>query len=461
MAKRIALEALDFDHLGAELREDHRTVRARDVTGEVEHGDAVERRFFSDAQICFLRRVARWLSKPLQRRALVAVFRRRPGDFAGSVVEEHRQSHLNHAAESRIVDLLAHIERARLRMIDEFLARHHRRAWNVGLAQDAQPLVARARADDRLDDVLERLPVLAGDSPRRIFETRIADQVGPIDRDGELAPEGRVAACGEQVLAVGGLEQTINRNRAERILRAVIEGRHFFVPQDSAGVERESAGQKRDFDRLPCSVRTAREERRDRRCRRHHARRITRSGKHQRDRIAAARPLTAGDSTARRDEVVVGVEVGVGTAAAERRHAERNRARIYAVNRFGVESKLLQPRGCEAGDDDVSPSNQLRDARLRCAIVEVQLERALGAVEDVEVRRAALARTARWLDLDCTRAVFRQQHRGVSCAEVGVEFNDVDRVECFTHLNNCRAPFWELNCRRGPPRKANDRANAL
>ena len=251
----------------------------------------------------------------------------------------------------------------------------------------------------------------------------------------ELAPEGRVAACGEQVLAVGGLEQTINRNRAERILRAVIEGRHFFVTQNSAGVERESAGQNRDFDRLPCPVRTAREDRCDRRCRRHHARRITRSRKNQRDRIAAARPLTAGDSTARRDEVVVGVEVGVGAAAAERRHAERNRARIYAVNRFGVESKLLQPRRCEAGDDDISPSNQLRDARLRCAIVEVQLERALGAVEDVEVRRAAIARTARWLDFDCTRAVFRQQHRGVSCAEVRVEFNDVDRVECFTHLN--------------------------
>src|SRR5208283_4072831 len=71
MAKRIALEAFDLDDLGAELREYHRAVRTRDVAGEVEHGDAVERRPFSGAQVLFRRCVARWLCKPLQRRAIV------------------------------------------------------------------------------------------------------------------------------------------------------------------------------------------------------------------------------------------------------------------------------------------------------------------------------------------------------------------------------------------------------
>src|ERR1700735_3708256 len=133
-------------------------------------------------------------------------------------------------------------------MIDELVAGHHRRAWNVGLAQDAQPFVARLGADDRLDDVLEWLPMLLRDSPRRIFETRIADQIGTIDCNRELAPEGRVAACGEEIFAVGGLEQPINRNRAKWILRAVIECRHFFVTQDSASMEREGAGQQRALD---------------------------------------------------------------------------------------------------------------------------------------------------------------------------------------------------------------------
>jgi hypothetical protein len=77
----------------------------------------------------------------------------------------------------------------------------------------------------------------------------------------------------------------------------------------------------------------------------------------------------------------------------------------------------------------ISPSNQLHDSWLRFAIVEIQLQSALGAVEHVKVRRAALARTARRLDLDGARAVFRQQHRGVSCAHVRGEFNDVDSVE--------------------------------
>ncbi len=211
--------------------------------------------------LVFLRCIARRLCKPLQSRAIVAAARSGTGDLARSVVEKHRQAHLDHRAESRVVDFLAHRERARLRMIDELVARHHRRARHVGLAQDAQPLVARARAKDRLDDIFERLPVLGRDSPRRIFETRVADEVGALDCDRKLAPEGRVAARGKQVFAVGGLEQTINRDRAERILRAMIEIRHLFVPQNAAGLERERAGQNRDLDRLPVTVGTAREDR--------------------------------------------------------------------------------------------------------------------------------------------------------------------------------------------------------
>ena len=365
--------------------------------------------------------------------AVVADSWRRPDYFAGSIVEEDRQAHLNHAAESGVVDFMAHPERARLRVVDEFLTAQHRRAWNVGFAQDAQPLVARTGADDWLDDVLERLPMLGRDSPRRIFEARVADQVRALDCNRELSPEGRVAARGEQVLAVGSFEQAINRNRAERILRAVIRAGHFFVTQDRAGVERERAGQKRNLDGLPRSVRAAREERGDGRGRGEHSRRITRRRENQRDGIAAARPLAAGDSAARGDQVVVGVEAGVGTAASERRHAERNCARIEAANRLGIEVQLLEPGGREAGDYDISPSNQFLDAVIRCAIVKVQLECTLRAVEDVEVRRAAAARAAGWLDLDGARAVFRQQHRGVRGAEIGVEFNEVNSVECFCH----------------------------
>src|ERR1700683_4345784 len=215
MAKRIALEAFDLDYFGAELREDHRPVRTRDVTGEVKHGDAVERRLFADAPIVLPRSVARWLLEPLQRCSIVAGIGSGTSDFARSFVEKHRDSHLNHAAERRVVDLLSYVERPRLRMLDKLLPRHHRGAWNVGLAQDAQPFFARTRADDRFDDVLERLPVLGRDSPRRIFEPRIADQFRTLDRNRELAPEGRVAAGGEQIFAVGGLEQAVNRNRGE------------------------------------------------------------------------------------------------------------------------------------------------------------------------------------------------------------------------------------------------------
>src|SRR5258708_30361941 len=103
---------------------------------------------------------------------------------------------------------MAHSERAGLRVIDKLLARHHRSAWNVGLAQDAQPLVARAGANDRLDYVLERLPVFLRDTPWRIFETRVADEIGAIDCDRKFDPQGRVAAFRAQIFAVRGLQQT-------------------------------------------------------------------------------------------------------------------------------------------------------------------------------------------------------------------------------------------------------------
>src|SRR5271166_7078617 len=108
MAKRIALEAFDLDDLGAELREYHRAVRTGDIAGEVEHGYAIERRTLSDVRVVCRGCVALWLCKPLQCNTMVADFGSRARDFAGSVVEEHRQAYLNHAAESRVVDFMAH-----------------------------------------------------------------------------------------------------------------------------------------------------------------------------------------------------------------------------------------------------------------------------------------------------------------------------------------------------------------
>jgi len=207
---------------------------------------------------------------------------------------------------------MAHSERAGLRVVDKLVARHHRSAWNVGFAQNAEPLVAWAGADDRLDDVLERLPVFLRDSPWRIFEARVADEVGAIDCDRKLAPERsrcrmrRTDICRRR-LRTGDKRESDRADPAARDRAS-----SFFVTQDSAGVEREGAGEERYFDCLPCAIATAREDRSERCGRRHHAGRITGRRENQRDGIAAARPLAAGDSAARRDQVVVRIEVGVG-----------------------------------------------------------------------------------------------------------------------------------------------------
>ena len=100
----------------------------------------------------------------------------------------------------------------------------------------------------------------AGNSPRRIFEARVADQIRALDCNREFAPEGRVAARGEQVLAVSRFEQAINRNRAERILRRRDTGWSF---SRDAGSRRSGARARRPEAKprrpAPLAIRAARD----------------------------------------------------------------------------------------------------------------------------------------------------------------------------------------------------------
>src|SRR5208282_6629667 len=107
----------------------------------------------------------------------------------------------------------------------------------VVFAQNPEPFSARLGPYDRLDEVLELLPVSARNSPRCVFEAWVGDEVRSFDGERELAPEGRVAACHEQIAAIAGLEQSIAGNRSERVLRSMIQRGHFFVADDSAGLE--------------------------------------------------------------------------------------------------------------------------------------------------------------------------------------------------------------------------------
>src|SRR4029077_484509 len=122
-----------------------------------------------------------------------------------------------------------------------------------------------------------------------------------------------------------------------------------------------------------------------------------------------------------------------GSAAPERRHVERNRARIDAPDGFVIEMQLREALRREARDHHVGPSKQFRDLHRRGACFEIELEHALGPVQDVKMWRAAKWRPSARLDLDCTRALLREQHRGVCGAQMRLKFNDIYSVECFAH----------------------------
>ena len=164
--------------------------------------------------------------------------RRGSHNFTGRRLQRDRHPELHGLAEDGIANLLAHADGGGLGIRDELLARHDRRAWHVSLAQNLDPFIARLGADHWLEDVLQRLPMFSGNSPRRIFEARIGNQLRQVEGEDKLAPERRVTTGGEQVLMIGCLEQPVAWDRTQRILRPVIKRRHLLMLEDAARLER-------------------------------------------------------------------------------------------------------------------------------------------------------------------------------------------------------------------------------
>jgi hypothetical protein len=238
--KASALEAFDFDYVGAHLSENHRAVGAGDIGAEIEHDDAGERtargiaprsRGGGSISIGGVGEPADGIGDAIGRDGGSGA-----GDRAGGIEKINRHAELNGWAQRRIGDFIAHRKRSGLRMIDELMAREDGRAGDVGRAQQGEPFVARTGADNRFENVFEGLPVLLGDTPRGALKAFVSDQLGVVNCERELVPEGHVTAGDEEIAAVGGLEQAIAGNRAERILRTVIKRGHLFVAHDTAGL---------------------------------------------------------------------------------------------------------------------------------------------------------------------------------------------------------------------------------
>ncbi len=160
----------------------------------------------------------------------------------------------------------------------------------------------------------------------------------------------------------------------------------------------------------------------------------------QRHWISAERPLAAVDAAERRGQFVAGVEIGERAAVSERRNVQHDQVRIDSAKRRVVESKLAHPRPGPSEHRRVGPSEQPLDARALGLKVEEQ--RALAAIERMEMRRAARASAARRFHLDGARALLGEQHRGVGRAQVGVEFDQVNAVESLIHRGPAARDFF-------------------
>jgi len=92
--------------------------------------------------------------------------------------------------------------------------------------------------------------MLRWNTPGRILEALIGDEIRTVERERELVPEGRIATCYKHITSIGGLKQAIAWDWAQRILRPVEQRGHLLVPHDAAGLKGQCAGQQRYLDRL-------------------------------------------------------------------------------------------------------------------------------------------------------------------------------------------------------------------
>src|ERR1700722_15282399 len=138
-AKGVAIQIFDFDYLGAELRENHRTVRSRNVAGEIEHRDSIEWTFREVMVLGHRNNLRRVVEIRVMTR--VRCRRRRSHGFAGRRSKGDGYAELHRSAEVGIADFLAHPDGGGLPIRDELLARHHRRAGYIGIAQNLEPMV--------------------------------------------------------------------------------------------------------------------------------------------------------------------------------------------------------------------------------------------------------------------------------------------------------------------------------
>jgi hypothetical protein len=128
--------------------------------------------------------------------------------------------------------------------------------------------------------------------------------------------------------------------------------------------------------------------------------------------------LVAGDTGEGRHQFFAGVEFRCGAMASERRHIEGDNARVETGDRWIIEPERAQTRRRKARDDDVGATNQRLGAASPHDRIEVERDRTLAAIEDVEVRRPKVLRASRRFDPDRVGTMLRQQHPRVGSAEV-------------------------------------------
>ncbi len=375
---------------------------------------------------------------PLRRRlrehhvGVLAELRRGTADRAGRGRRHQRHAHHLDLAQRVVVHRLPHRVRGHHVAREVLVARLHRLRRDVGVVEEAQPVVARLRREERLQHRDEGLDRLGREQPpRRVLEPRVRRQLRVVDGDQHAMEELRRAAREEEPLPVGGLVEAVCRQpalRAERARRAVRRARHLVRPH-AADLQRERARQLRDLDELPAPPPFARVQRPRHRRRAHRARAVRRQRQHEVHRVAGVRHLRREQPAHRGHQCRRRRPVHERPALAERRHGEVDERAVRRRQRRVVDAQRRRAALRLVDDDHVRRGGEQREARAAAVAREVEHRGALAAVQRLEREARAKRIAARRLDLDHVGAVIGEEHRRVRARDAGRRVDDAHAVE--------------------------------
>src|SRR5215471_5819959 len=338
-------------------------------------------------------------------------------------------AHEGEATQLGMLVLHGHLHVLHAGIAHELLERLDRRAGNVVVAQDLEPLLARFCLEGLLEDRHQRVAIVAAEEPGA--EARVVDHLGPPDSLAELGPERLVTAGEEEPLAVARLVEPIGRCLAQ-------EGGLVGIVDHAAGLEREHALEERGLHDLAPPRALAHEEGGEHGLSAQGGRVVIGDG-HAHELGRPAEALEVLDAAERLEHGIVAGPIAIRPVRPEGRHGAIDEARVQPAQGGCVHAEPLVDAGPHVLHQHIRRLHEAVEHLLPRTVLQVHGDGALAAIPAVEAGQLAKGIALERLDLEHARPHVGEHHGAVGAGEVRGAVQHRDAVECAAQVGHQRA----------------------